>query len=270
MERKIVWPDEKAVAVALTFDFTAEALRESRALSKGGRLGFSDASRGEYGPHEGLARCLMMLEELELRATFFVPIRTMEKYPECIRAIVEGGHELAYEGERAEFDLVIDRDAEEEKMARAEELIESFTGRRPVGHRMREVQKYTPELLAKRGYLYSSSLHDCDWAYLNRENIVELPTDIMMDDSTYFYFTFAEPANRSMYTCREVMDAWKDEFDALSEERDKIMVLTLHPHMIGRGSRIAALKRLLSYMKENGAWIENCESIARYVREQAV
>lgn len=267
MERKIVWPDGKSCALALTFDFTAEALRASRALAKGGRMGFGDESRGQYGPHEGLKRCLDMLDALSLKATFFIPTETIEAYPECVKAIADMGHEIAYEGERAEFDLHIDREIENEKMAKAEALIESFTGRKPVGHRMKEVQEYTPQLLSERGYLYSSSLHDTDWAYINKEGVVELPTDIMMDDSTYFYFTFAEPANRSMYTCREVMDSWKDEFDALSEEKDKIMVLTLHPHMIGRGSRIAALTKLLSYMKDNGAWIATCEKIASYVKE---
>ncbi len=268
MERRIVWPDGKRSAVVLTFDFTAEALRESRSLSKGGRLGFSDCSRGQYGPHEGLRRCLEMLSSLSLKATFFIPTETMETYPECAKAIAECGHEIAYEGERAEFDLEIDRCKEEKKMEKAEKLIESFTGKKPVGHRMKEVQKYTPSLLASRGYLYSSSLHDCDFAYVNECGIVELPTDVMMDDSTYFYFTFASPANRSMYTCREVMDAWKDEFDALSEEEDKIMVLTLHPHMIGRGSRIKALTGLLQYMKDNGGWLTDAESVARYVKEE--
>ena len=52
------WPDGKRIAVMVTFDYDAEFLRISRAKSKGTTIGFTDFSRGQYGPHEGLARCL--------------------------------------------------------------------------------------------------------------------------------------------------------------------------------------------------------------------
>ena len=72
--------------------------------------------------------------------------------------------------------------------------------KRQVGHRGPEsiIHPFTPELLAQRGYLYSSSMKDCDWAYLWEKDgqvlpLVELPCDITMDDFTYFYFTFSDP-----------------------------------------------------------------------------
>ena len=50
-----------------------------------------------------------------------------------------------------------------------------------------------------------------------------------------------------MYTNREVIGNWKDEFDALAEEGNKIFILKLHPQMIGRASRIAALGEFIAY-----------------------
>lgn len=145
-----------------------------------------------------------------------------------------------------------------------------------MGHRGPEsiIHPFTPELLAQRGYLYSSSMKDCDWAYLWEKDgqvlpLVELPCDITMDDFTYFYFTFSDPAVRSMYTNREVFGNWKDEFDGLAEEGNKIFILKLHPQMIGRASRIAALGNFIAYMKRHGAWITTCEEAARYVLAQA-
>ena len=145
-----------------------------------------------------------------------------------------------------------------------------------MGHRGPEsiIHPFTPELLAQRGYLYSSSMKDCDWAYLWEKDgqvlpLVELPCDITMDDFTYFYFTFSDPAVRSMYTNREVFGNWKDEFDGLVEEGNKIFILKLHPQMIGRASRIAALGNFIAYMKRHGAWITTCEEAARYVLAQA-
>ena len=67
------WPDGKRIAVMVTFDFDAEYLRAGRAQSKGRQMGFTDLSRGQYGPHEGLARVLACLKETGVRSTFFIP-----------------------------------------------------------------------------------------------------------------------------------------------------------------------------------------------------
>ena len=135
------------------------------------------------------------------------------------------------------------------------------------------IHPFTPQLLAERGYLYSSSMKDCDWAYLWEQDdktlpLVELPNDITMDDFTYYYFTFSDPAVRCMYPNREVFGNWKQEFDGLALEGNKIFILKLHPQMIGRASRIGMVGELISYMKAHGAWIATCEEVARYVLEQ--
>ena len=130
-----------------------------------------------------------------------------------------------------------------------------------------------PELLAERGYLYSSSMKDCDWAYLWEKDqkelpLVELPNDITMDDFTYYYFTFSDPAVRCMYPNREVFGNWKQEFDGLALEGNKIFILKLHPQMIGRASRIGMVGEFIAYMQNHGAWITTCADVARYVQKQ--
>ena len=61
---------------------------------------------------------------------------------------------------------------------------------------------------------------------------------------------------------------WKDAFDELANEGDKIMCLKLHPQLIGRSSRIRMLEQLILYMKQNGAWIASCKDAALYVLAQ--
>ena len=269
------WPGGSRVAVLLTFDFDAEFLRSSRAALKGKKIGFTDFSRGQYGPHEGLWRCLDMLDRFGLKATFFVPGAVIEEYRECVEEIHRRGHEIACHGYRHESAMKRTREEEIAALDKAEALIQSVTGRKPVGHRAPEsiLQESTPELLQERGYLYSSSMKDCDWPYLweiggKETSLVELPNDVMMDDFTYYYFTYSDPAVRAMYRTREVMDAWRAEFDGLREEGNKLFVLKLHPQMIGRLSRIRALSELIGYMKRCGAWFATCEEAARYVLEQ--
>ena len=166
----------------------------------------------------------------------------------------------------------ISREEEVSILEKSESILKGVCGRRPVGHRGPEsiIHPFTSELLAERGYLYSSSMKDCDWAYLwekdgNPLPLVELPCDITMDDFTYYYFTFSDPAVRSMYTNREVYGNWKQEFDGLALEGNKIFILKLHPQMIGRASRIGMVGELIAYMQSQGAWIATCEDVARYV-----
>ena len=272
----ITWPGRARIAVMVTFDFDAEYLRMSRAASKGTTIGFTDYSRGQYGPREGLKRCLDMLDTHDIKSTFFVPGIVAEKYTAQVESIHARGHEIACHGYMHESVRGISAEEETEILEKSEAILKRITGRRPVGHRGPEsiIHPFTPELLAQRGYLYRSSMKDCDWAYLWEKDgqvlpLVELPCDITMDDFTYFYFTFSDPAVRSMYTNREVFGNWKDEFDGLVEEGNKIFILKLHPQMIGRASRIAALGNFIAYMKRHGAWITTCEEAARYVLAQA-
>lgn len=272
---ELSWPDGKRIAVMITYDFDAEFLRISRAKSKGCTIGFTDQSRGEYGPFEGLARCLAMMDTLDVKGTFFVPGIVAEKYRSQVEEIHRRGHEIAAHGYLHESERGICEEEAALILEKSERALSAVTGKRPVGHRGPEsiIHPFTPRQLSKRGYLYSSSMKDCDWAYVwdsaaTAAPLVELPSDVMMDDFTYFYFTFSDPAVRAMYTNREVIGNWTQEFDALAEEGNKIFVLKLHPQMIGRASRIVALSGFLSYMKQHGAWIATCEEVARYVLQK--
>ena len=269
------WPDGKRIAVMVTFDYDAEFLRMSRAKSKGTSIGFTDFSRGQYGPHEGLARCLDMLDTMNIKSTFFVPGAVIETYRDTVEEIHRRGHELACHGYQHESSPELTREEMEEILDKSESLLFDITGKKPAGHRAPEsvLQDFMPELLAKRGYLYSSSMKDCDWAYLWEKDqkelpLVELPNDITMDDFTYYYFTFSDPAVRCMYPNREVFGNWKQEFDGLALEGNKIFILKLHPQMIGRASRIGMVGEFIAYMQNHGAWITTCEDVARYVQKQ--
>lgn len=266
----IVWPDGKRLAVMVTFDFDAESLQLAR--FKGKELYFADRSRGEYGPDEGLKRCLDLLDRQGVESTFFIPGYVMEKYPEHVREIGRRGHEIGYHGYLHETVLGIPREEEEANMARSEALLLELTGKKFRGHRApgSVMQKYTLELIHQRGYLYSSAMKTCDWVYCYEKDgkklpIVELPTDYCLDDYTYYFYTLCEPYHRSLYNNRYVREIWQDEFDGLAAEGDKIMVLKLHPQLIGRASRARLLEEFVAYMRENGAWITTCEKVARYV-----
>lgn len=267
----IKWPQGKRIAVLLTFDFDAEYLRYS--VTGQDKLGFSDISRGQYGPYEGLKRCLDMLQRQNIKTTFFVPGIVAEKYTDEVKQIVFHGHELAYHGYAHDARMGIPQSEEEANMAKTEKILESLSGRRVIGHRapLDAMQTYAVELMQKRGYLYSSTLKDCDWAYIHagEHPVVELPTEPGFDDFSFFYFSYADAHTITCcYPSSYVYNMWKDAFDELANEGDKIMCLKLHPQLIGRSSRIRMLEQLILYMRQNGAWITSCEEVARYVLAQ--
>ncbi len=263
----IAWPGGKRIAVLVTFDLDAELLRQSVVGRK--EIGFSDTSRGQFGPYTGLPRCLAMLRRQGLQTTFFVPGRIVEEYPEAVASIVRDGHELAYHGYDHDNTVGRPREAEEADMVRSEALLEAACGKRPVGSRgpLDVLQEYSADLLQERGYLYDSTLKDCDWPYVLPNGLVELPTDVALDDFSYFYFTYADeaPINCS-YLPDEVRVFWQDAFDELAAEGDKVLVLKLHPQLIGRLGRLRMLEQFLLYMKQNGAWLTTCREAAAYVK----
>lgn len=133
------------------------------------------------------------------------------------------------------------------------------------------LQDFSLDQFAERGYLYDSTLKDCDWAYVLDNGLVELPTDVAVDDFSYFYFSYADeaPINCS-YLPENVLEIWQDAYDELAAEGDKIMVIKLHPQLIGRVSRINMLEKFILYMQQRGAWLADCRTVAQYVKDHGM
>ena len=267
----IEWPNTCRIAVMLTFNFEAETLRASSLMRQGKQP--DELDQGRYGGKDGVWRCLRMLETYGVKATFFTPSDVLEAYPEAAEAICRAGHEIAYHGVAHEPQRDTSRAEEIAKMERAEAVIERLTGRRPRGYRAPHSTLHPQafSLMRERGYLYSSNLRDCDYAYIHQGGpgeapLVELPTDVILDDYTYYYYSWGmEPSHRGNYTNREYIQILREEFDGLAQEGDKIMVLKLHPSLIGRPGRIKRFGDFVGYMLQHGAWIATCEDVARYV-----
>jgi hypothetical protein len=48
-----------------------------------------------------------------------------------------------------------------------------------------------------------------------------------------------------------------------------MLMLTMHPHVSGRRSRMVHLEKLVTYMKSKpGVWFATAEQIANYVKQQ--
>jgi polysaccharide deacetylase family protein (PEP-CTERM system associated) len=129
------------------------------------RVGVADWERA--GPAlRGQTRALLdLLDELGVRATFFVLGMAARAHPELVEAVAERGHEIGSHGDAhrpvhgqtpAEFGA---------DLRAARETIERVSGQRPVGYRapafsITREDPWAYEVLADEGFAYDASQHD--------------------------------------------------------------------------------------------------------------
>jgi peptidoglycan/xylan/chitin deacetylase (PgdA/CDA1 family) len=95
--------------------------------------------------------------------------------------------------------------------------------------------------------------------------VVELPIAEVANDFVYY----GQTANGSLPSPDAVFLIYKAEFDLAYEERT-MFILTQHPHVGGRRSRIQVLDRLIDYIKSKpDAWFATMEQVANYVKPSA-
>lgn len=261
---RFAWPDGKQVAVALTFDADGESLPLVQDPDRGPeRLTF--VSTGAYGPAVGVPRILESLRHYDLKATFFVPGFTAELHPEMIEQIVEGGHEVGHHGYLHERPDRLSDDEEEAVMVRGIEVLERLTGRKPTGYRSPswELKPGSPALLKRYGMRYDSSLMGNDIPYLvdtAEGPLLELPVQWILDD----YPHYAPASGGGISSPEKVFEVWSSEF-AGYHRYNGVYVLTMHPFVSGRPSRVLLLERMIEYINGfDGVWWATLGEIADY------
>jgi peptidoglycan-N-acetylglucosamine deacetylase len=247
------WLNGKRALAVLSFDVDAE----SPILAQGRR--YADhamvMTHQAYGPLVGVPRLLELLAEYGLPATFFVVGLTAERYPQVVERIAMAGHEvghhsyshispvdLAEAGERADF---------ERALAALERV-----GVRPAGHRaaMWEASWHTPALVAEYGLRYDSSLMDADRPYrlrLGARTIAELPPHWSLDDWEQYAFLPRPHIGAVIESPAKVLELWRAELDAM-RRHGCLFMLTCHPFLSGRPSRVEALRALIEHALEAG------------------
>jgi peptidoglycan/xylan/chitin deacetylase (PgdA/CDA1 family) len=266
-EPRFVWPEGNRCAAMLCFDVDGEttALSEDQALANRRTL----MSQCEYGPRVGVPRLLGLLDHLEVPATFFIPGYIVEHHPRMVDEIVARGHEVGLHGYLHEKLAYLSEPEEEEILGRCIELLEQHVGCRPVGFRAPwfEINPWTPTLLARHGVQYCASAMGDDVPYFHENGLVEIPGQWLLEDWEQFAFN-ADPAWGFVpENCAKVFDLWWREFEAM-HDFGCCFVLTLHPWLSGRPSRVRLLESLVRAMQtRGGVWFARGREIATYVTE---
>lgn len=161
-------------------------------------------ARSEWDAREcrveaNVERILALLERHDTRATFFTLGWVAERYPQLVRRIVDGGHELASHGHGHERASDLSRDAFMQDIVRAKRLLEDIGGVAVQGYRAPSFSighgnLWAFDCLLESGHRYSSSIYPIKhdhygmpdaprFAHAVRDGLLEVPvTTVRLGD----------------------------------------------------------------------------------------
>ena len=219
----------------------------------------------EYGSRVGVWRIMDLLDEFDVKSTFFCCALAVERNPQVGRAIVERGHEVFGHGYRWEEYFKMSREDEREAIRKTVESLERTTGERPLGWYVRYGPSVnTRELVVDEGgFVYDCMAYNDDIPYyvgVNGKKWLVVPYSLEVNDTRFWRGGMNSPG--------DFLETLKNTFDTLymeGEENPKMMSVGLHCRIVGRPSRIVALRRFLEYARGfPGVWFARRIDIARW------
>lgn len=274
------WPEQARLALCVLVSLEhlewapPEGSFETRRLAGGlGRLPAPDYARlthREYGHRVGIFRVLDVLEKHGIPATIAMDALTVEHYPYLMRHCLDRGAEIIGHGISVNR-MITGRMTEEEEREYIYESIQALTqatGTAPVGWFGPEYgeSERTPRLLAEAGIRYV-----CDWTndeqpyrmHVPQGDLCALPIALELDD-THALWSRRMPIDRYGRLLTENCDGLYQD----GADNGRLMVLNLHPWLIGQPFRIGTLDAALgAMMRRQGVWPAHGREIIDWFRQ---
>lgn len=230
-------------AFVMSVDFDAEELwiaEDPENASRPGAL-----SQAAYGADIATPLLIDLFVRLDLPATFFVCGGDAERHPDRVRAIADAGFEIGHHGMTHRSPSRMSREEEERELVAGLDILRRFS---PdiVGYRSPSWD-FSPDsldLLEEHGFEYSSNLMSAIHPFPHKERrLTELPVHWILDDAPHFWFDTSS-WDKTVRGTDEVLQIWTSEAEAIWDLGGTV-TLTVHPHIIGRPSRLRMLEAFL-------------------------
>lgn len=262
VDEQITWPRPYRTAVNFVFNYQGNEGKGARA---NGRVDYELFSEQEYGRRSGIARVLRLLADRGVTGTFLVCGALAEHYPDTVRAIVAGGHEIAGHGYHHEVTTDLPVETEREIAQESLAILRTVTGATITGWRTCFQSPHTPAVVAQLGLRYNSHSFLSDLPYLHTfegRTIVEVVRQPFGDMRTFGKEGFGGDP-------QVAFEIWRTAFDTLYAESDRgptYCPYSMHPFLIGRPGRIDALARLIDHVQaRDGVWVSTMDQVATAV-----
>jgi peptidoglycan/xylan/chitin deacetylase (PgdA/CDA1 family) len=277
---KVIWPDGAKVAVNLVMNYEegseysyplgderSEGLGEVPYTMKPGYRDLAMESVFEYGSRAGIWRFLRLIDEYDIKTTFFACAAALEMNRELTDVIREKEHEPCCHGWRWEEAWLLTRDQERENMQRAIESIKETCGDRPRGWYCRYGPSInTRELVAEDGgFTYDSDAYNDDLPYfveVNGKDHLIVPYTFTYNDARFIMAQgHSSPSDFFELSRRGLDELWREG----EAGYPKMMTIGLHARWIGQAGRIAGLRDFIEYAQEKGdVWFARRLDIAQW------
>jgi peptidoglycan/xylan/chitin deacetylase (PgdA/CDA1 family) len=262
-------PGSRRAAVSVTFDNLGEAADLERGLWP------EDEPLGcHFSVKRTLPRILNTLDELGLRATFFVEGLNAELYPEALLEIANSDHELGYHGWRHEYWPNLSPSNEVQALERGvhkmHELGVRPRGFRPPGGRL---TPSSPELLENLGFTHCSPA-GLGIGFLG--NLVVLPFEWRLIDAYYYLPRFgglreASTGSREPLSPSHFREALSSALQGVVRD-GRYLTLLFHPFLEEQEDRFeimhGALEELRDLAEDGLVWCAPYRDVVSWVRER--
>ncbi|MDW3221818.1 MAG: polysaccharide deacetylase family protein [Paracoccaceae bacterium] len=255
--------EEGAEQQVLDGDHVSERVGEVISVVPDGRPDLGQAQLFAYGTRAGASRMARALRDSAIPATIFACGRAAERAAPVLAMLAGDGHEVACHGwlwrPHADYES---REAEAADLDRASEAIERATGKAPVGFFCRGSESpWTRDLLAERGYLYTSNGFDDDIPYRDPSGLVVVPYALDTNDMKFFH-------PNGFVRAREMTEYVSDALDVLEKEAadglPRMLNIGFHLRIVGRPGRFKAFTGVLEELvaRRERLWIARRMDIA--------
>ena len=230
---------------------------------------YARLSHREYGHRVGIFRVLDVLEKHGIRPTVALDALTAANYPYLVRHLLGRGCEIIGHGVSVSR-MITSNMSEEEERAYIKESITALTtatGSAPLGWLGPEFGESarTPQLLAEAGIEYV-----CDWANDEQPYPLKTPGGGLMALPIMFELDDVNALADRKVAVDRYAQMLKEGFDSLYQDgaqNGRLLVLHLHPWLIGQPFRIGYLDDALGHMLQRQAvWAATGAEIADWYR----
>ena len=227
----------------------------------------------EYGSRAGYWRLMREFEKRKIPLTIFGVAMALQRAPDAVAAMIEGGHEIACHGLRWISYQMMDEASERAHMQEAVAIMREVTGSAPLGWYTGRDSPNTRRLVVEHGgFVYDADSYADDlpyWTQIESQGTqhphLVVPYTLETNDMRF-------AAMQGFNSGTQFFDYLKDAFDVLYREGDpaglnapKMLSVGLHCRIVGRPGRFAALQRFLDYVQSHDkVWICRRIDIARH------
>jgi peptidoglycan/xylan/chitin deacetylase (PgdA/CDA1 family) len=202
-----------------------------------------------YGAEAGMPRLTSMLDRLGLPATGVMSGLAVERYPRVVTDFAYGAVAREICAHSWTQDMRVcdqSRDELQQNVERCAKVIESTTGRRPVGWVSPAglSNPDTPEVLVDAGFLYHG-----DWAHTDSYDVTSVANGRIVQMSVPWEVNDASQYARSYHPPSAYVELFKRSFDVLYREGGGVLGAVAHAMIYGRPFGVSALEEVIEYAR---------------------